>query len=292
MSIELCVLASGSAGNCTAVRTPAGVMLIDAGLGPRTTAQRMAGTGVCVADVSAVCLTHLDHDHFSRNWLTTILNRGIRVFCHASRVNDAVRTVLHPSSPREQIDRFRALVTPFDAEPFEPLAGLEFRPVRFNHDRLGSHGFVMSGYGCRVGFATDLGRVPETLYEDFDALDVLALESNYDRRMQLESPRPWFLKNRIMGGWGHLSNDQAFDAVRKLLNRHEARGWRLPAHIVLLHRSGECNCPDLLRKHFGRDARVATRLVLAEQHERSPWLCAGTRRAESGVGQQLQLAWG
>jgi len=63
MSIEICVLASGSAGNCTAVRTPAGVMLIDAGLGPRTTAQRLRGTGVSVADVSALCLTKIDQKY-------------------------------------------------------------------------------------------------------------------------------------------------------------------------------------------------------------------------------------
>src|SRR5215213_1985387 len=98
MSIEICVLASGSAGNCTVVRTPSGVMLVDAGLGPRTTAQRLAGTGVHVSDVSAMCLTHLDHDHFSRNWLTTILNHGVRVYCHGRRVDDLLRSALgsHP----------------------------------------------------------------------------------------------------------------------------------------------------------------------------------------------------
>jgi phosphoribosyl 1,2-cyclic phosphodiesterase len=292
MSIEVCVLASGSAGNCTVVRSPGGVVLIDAGLGPRTTAQRLAGTGVHVRDVSAICLTHLDSDHFSRNWLNHILHHGVRVFCHFRRLDDLVRSALGTHPDREQAEQFRALVRTFNGEPFEPADGLEFRPVLFAHDRLGSHGFVVSGYGCRVAFATDLGRVPETLFEQFDALDVLALESNYDRRMQLESNRPWYLKNRIMGGSGHLSNEQAFDAVRTLLNRHESRGWRLPAHIVLLHRSAQCNCPDLLRKLFCRDARIPPRLVLAEQHERSPWLCAGMRREESGVGNQLQLAWG
>src|SRR6266513_3201110 len=88
MSIEICVLASGSAGNCTVVRTPAGVMLIDAGFGPRTTAQRLAGTGVHVSDISGICLTHLDHDHFNRNWLGTILDREVRVFCHLNQVDD------------------------------------------------------------------------------------------------------------------------------------------------------------------------------------------------------------
>src|SRR5687767_5535184 len=91
MAIELCVLASGSGGNCTVLRTPGGVMLIDAGLGPRMAAARMAGTGVKVADVSAICLTHLDRDHFSGNWVNTIIRRSVRLFCHAGRVADLLR---------------------------------------------------------------------------------------------------------------------------------------------------------------------------------------------------------
>src|SRR5687767_10463986 len=82
MSIEFCILASGSSGNCTIVRTPAGVLLIDAGIGPRIAAGRMDGTGVALRDVRAICLTHLDSDHFRPSWLGTLLNRDIRVFCH------------------------------------------------------------------------------------------------------------------------------------------------------------------------------------------------------------------
>jgi len=64
MSIEICILASGSGGNCTVVRTPSGVLLIDAGLGPLSAGRRMEGSGIHVREISAICLTHLDHDHF------------------------------------------------------------------------------------------------------------------------------------------------------------------------------------------------------------------------------------
>ncbi|HZN69357.1 MAG TPA: MBL fold metallo-hydrolase [Tepidisphaeraceae bacterium] len=291
MSIELCVLASGSAGNCTVVRTPAGVLLVDVGIGPRTAAQRMAGTGVCLADVRAICLTHLDRDHFNRNWLGTILSREIRVFCHFRRVDELVRlATLGADSSPEDAERLRALVTPFQHESFEPLDGLAVNPVLLVHDRLGSHGFVFDGFGCRIGYASDLGRIPETFEEDFEDLDLLAIESNYDRQMQLDSPRPWFLKRRIMGGWGHLSNEQALEAVRKVLRRSETRGLKLPSRIVLLHRSRECNCPELVRRLFTRDARIAPRLVLAEQFERSEWLRANGQAADTGM--QLSLAFG
>lgn len=283
MSIEVCVLASGSAGNCTVVRSPGGVMLIDAGIGPRITAKRLQGTGVSVADVSVICLTHLDRDHFTPNWLPTITRQGIRLVCHAGRAAELAGLAGHQG--------FAPEIETFDDECFEPLPGLCLHPIPLAHDRTGSHGFVLEGCGCRAGYATDLGHVPDHLLEHFQDLDLLALESNYDRQMQLDSRRPWFLKRRIMGGRGHLSNEQAFDAVRSVLNRSQATGRRLPVHIVLLHRSRECNCPNLMRKYFSRDVRIAQRLTLAEQYERSEWLRL-TPAAQPLVGEQLLLGWG
>jgi phosphoribosyl 1,2-cyclic phosphodiesterase len=282
MSIEVCVLASGSSGNCTVMRTPAGVVLIDAGIGPRTTAKRLNGTGVFLRDIRAICLTHLDSDHFRPSWLGTILNHDIKVFCHRSRVDDVLEQLDHDAAEK--------LVAGFDGDPFQPVAGLACRAISLAHDRTGSHGFIFDGFHCRIGWATDLGRVPRELVERFVSLDLLALESNYDPEMQLSSARPWFLKNRIMGGAGHLSNEQAYDTIRRILDRCERQRRRLPNHIVLLHRSRECNCPKLLRKLFGRDERIASRLTLTDQFHRSPWL--RIRPTPPLVGEQLALAFG
>src|SRR6185312_2234304 len=187
MSVEVCVLASGSGGNCTVVRTPSGTMLLDAGLGPRNTAKRMNGTGVSIKDVSAICLTHLDSDHFSLDWVPTILNNNIRVHCHADGV-EKLRELTE--------DRLIHIVVAFDGS-FEPLEGLKFQATVVAHDEKCCCGFVIDGFGCRVGFATDLGHVPRDLIEAFSSLDILAIESNYDPRMQIESTRPAFLKQRI-----------------------------------------------------------------------------------------------
>jgi phosphoribosyl 1,2-cyclic phosphodiesterase len=149
----------------------------------------------------------------------------------------------------------------------------------------------MEAAGTRVGFATDLGHVPDFLIEKFCGVDFLAIESNCDRDMEVNSPRPWFLKQRIMGGNGHLSNDQAFAAVRAILDRTgEVCGPdHLPRHIVLLHRSRECNCPKLLHRLFTSDPRIAPILTLSHQHEPTPWLT--TRRPRAQHVQQLALAW-
>jgi phosphoribosyl 1,2-cyclic phosphodiesterase len=275
MSLELCSLASGSAGNASILRSPAGVLLIDAGIGPRTLAKRLEGTGVSPTDITALCLTHLDGDHFSPRWASTLCQLNIPIYCHANKVD-----VLALSSPD-----LVGLIRPFDVDAFSPIDGLTCEPIHFAHDRLGSHGFVIEGFGYRIGYATDLGHIPRYFFDRFRDLDCIALESNYDPQMQAESARPEFLKRRITGGHGHLSNIQAFAAIRKLVDR----AHQLPDHIVLMHRSQECNCPDVVRRLFGTDQRIASRLTLAQQHERSPWL--GRINRPGCVGEQLTFAF-
>jgi phosphoribosyl 1,2-cyclic phosphodiesterase len=275
MSLELCILASGSAGNAAIIRSPAGILLIDAGIGPRTLEKRLDGTGVRPTDIAAVCLTHLDGDHFSPHWVPTLRRLNIPIYCHTNKI-DALALCSRELVP---------LIRSFDVDAFSPIDGLRCDPIHFAHDRLGSHGFAIDGFGYRIGYATDLGHVPSYFYERFRDLNCIALESNYDPQMQADSGRPWFLRRRITCGHGHLSNRQALAAIRKLLDR----AHQLPDHIVLLHRSQECNCPELVRELFSADRRIAPRLTLAQQHERSPWLGRMARRAY--VGEQLTFSF-
>jgi len=278
MSLELCILASGSLGNAALLRCPAGVLLIDLGIGPRITAKRLDGTGVRLADIRACCITHLDSDHFNPNWIATLIRHQITIHCHEEKSRQLLRDI-DPDLKRE----FHPLVSSFNGRAFHPLPGLSFSPIPLAHDQAGSHGFVIEGFGYRIGYATDLGRVPAHLPDRFKNLNLLALESNYDKDMQEQSARPWFLKRRIMGGKGHLSNHQALQAIKQILDRAD----RLPDHIVLLHRSRECNCPKLVRTLFSKDKRIAPRLTLAEQFHRSDWL---RPRAQSpATGEQLLL---
>lgn len=280
MSLSLCILASGSAGNCSVLRGESGAFLIDCGIGPRTTAGRMAALGADLGEVAAICLTHLDRDHFNPNWIRQIIRQGILVFCHEKRIDELAGLGGGDAE-------FVRLIRPFNGRPFSPADGIELHPIRLPHDELGSHGFVIEGFGGRIGYATDLGRASAELVRRFRGLDVLAIESNYDPQMQMNSDRPAFLKRRIMGGRGHLSNSEALDAVRQILDQAQRRGQALPGHIVLLHRSRQCNCPKLLRELFSSDRRIGRRLVLAEQDRPTPWLPARQRP----VFRQLELQW-
>ena len=139
------------------------------------------------------------------------------------------------------------------------LGEIRVIPCENPHDDGGTVAFRIETPAGSLGFATDLGRASGALIEAMRGVDILAIESNYDRAMQLESARPAFLKDRIMGGKGHLSNDECIDAVRAI-------SWpREPEHVVLLHLSRECNCPELVRGMW-RAALPALepRLVIAQ----------------------------
>jgi phosphoribosyl 1,2-cyclic phosphodiesterase len=282
MSLSLSILASGSSGNCAVLRCGSAVMLIDCGIGPRTTAARLRQLGIRGTELLAICLTHLDSDHFNARWISQIVKHRIAVWCHAEHAVELSRRV---------DDRtFSAMIQPFNGEPFSPLLGVSCEALRLPHDVSGSHGFVVEGHGARIGWATDLGRVEEALIARFCGLNILGIESNYDPQMQRQSGRPIFLQQRIMGGSGHLSNQQAFAAVRAILDRCERGGRALPEHIVLLHRSRQCNCPRLVRRVFGQDGRITGRLTLAEQDAPTPWLAARPQQ-QGCIGEQWELQW-
>lgn len=275
--LSLCVLGSGSGGNSAAVRLGEQIILIDAGFGPRATTRRLNQARVNLDAVRAVCLTHLDRDHFRPNWVPTLIGWRIKVYLHRRHVQDWSRV------PGGDAMRDAGLVGVFDDESFEPIPGLTVSPIRLAHDVKGTSGYHAASRSGTLGYATDLGHVPGVLLDRFTGVDLLAIESNYDPPMQLRSSRPLFLKRRIMGQAGHLSNQQCYEAVSELVRRCP-RGVT-PRHIVLLHRSRQCNCPNLVRQVFARDERISARVTLSEQRCGTRWFTAKGLQASAQGGQ-------
>jgi phosphoribosyl 1,2-cyclic phosphodiesterase len=249
------VLASGSSGNCSVLLVKAcgqrRICLIDAGISPRRTRRLLERSGLSLDMLDAVLVTHLDHDHWRHAW-TRALPSGAVVHLHRRHAAAAKRDGVLPEC-----------AAPFDGA-FDLYPGIRVEPIRGAHDDLGVTAFrfdfaVESGTAS-LGFATDLGHVPDSLIDRMRGVDVLAIESNYCPRMQQASERPWFLKRRIMGGSGHLSNEQCARAVGQIAPR---------SHVVLLHLSRECNHPELaLQPHAG----AAYELTVTHHERPSRWV--------------------
>lgn len=273
--LEACVLGSGSGGNATVVRFGGRALLIDAGFGPRSTQRRLAQAGMTLAELDAICLTHLDTDHFRPTWVPVIRDLGLGLHLHRWHLDDLRRV----RAGQTLIDAGR--VNAFDDDGFRPFDddAVTARIVRLQHDRQGTIGYRFDfdrGARGSLGYATDLGHAPAALLDCFAGVDILCLESNYDEHMTIHSSRPSFVNRRNMSDSGHLSNDQALDAVRAI----DARSVDgCPQHILLMHRSSQCNHPTKVRRAFEQAPSIAPRITLAEQRTRTRWFRAKPRPA-------------
>jgi hypothetical protein len=251
LTAELCVLASGSAGNCSVLTfTRGGVRracLIDLGLSPRRTVRLLGELGLGLHHIDDAVVTHLDTDHFHAGWAKS-LPRHTTLHMHARHAE---------SSPRFGLFGMQAAT--FDTG-FKLRDGTAVRSALAAHDGSGVATFRFCIPGGCLGFATDLGRMTDRLVEHLAGVDVLAIESNYCPVMQENSDRPVFLKQRIMGGSGHLSNHETVEAIRRISPR---------SHVVLLHLSRQCNDPELVaRLHEG----MQYGLTITNQERPSGWV--------------------
>jgi phosphoribosyl 1,2-cyclic phosphodiesterase len=280
MALSFCILGSGSRGNCTllsfSTRGDERHVLIDCGLSMRATAARLAPLGLELDHVSDILITHFDWDHFQPAWVKRILRQGITIHLHRRHRAPALR---HGLDGR-QIRLFQ--------QPFNLTEHTTVEPVHFAHDELGTVGFIIDHRGTRLGYATDLGRAGKVMLRHFVDLDALAIESNYDPEMELASDRPPFLKRRIMGGRGHLSNEQSIEAVLEIASRSAL------SHVVPLHLSRQCNDPRIIRRLYcERAPHLLDRLTISNQRRPTPLLRVQRRRGAGGAparpGQQLAM---
>jgi phosphoribosyl 1,2-cyclic phosphodiesterase len=247
IGLRFTVLASGSGGNACLVESGNFGVLIDVGLGPRQLAARLASAGLSWSDVHAVLLTHTHSDHWKDATLAYLHRHQVPLWCHPGH-----HTVLRTYSDAFVSLQDGGLVRSFEAHQGFALApALRCRPLPVRHDGGATFGFRLEGaadlFGqCgAIGYVADLGCWDDELASHLAEVDLLAVEFNHDVAMQHASGRMPRLIQRVLGDHGHLSNGQAADLVRAVLERSTAGRLR---HLVQLHLSRECNHPSLARE--------------------------------------------
>ncbi len=247
-AIRAVVLGSGSAGNCTALAHDEGTVLVDCGFSPRETRRRMAACGLDPARVTDILLTHPDGDHLHPGW-TRALGGLAGPRLHVARRH----------APLVRYAGVQAAAIVEHEEHFE-AGGVVVASLRVPHDSLGSCALRIERAGTRIAYATDLGRPSAALVEHLAGCPFVFLESNYCPRMQRASGRPPHLIERIMGGRGHLSNEEALGVAQAL------DGIASIERLVLLHLSRQCNAPERVRALYAEQApSLLPRLLVTTQ---------------------------
>lgn len=255
MPLFISSIASGSNGNCYYIGNGTEAILVDAGISCRQIEKRMAKQGLSMQHVKAIFVSHEHSDHVrglsvlaNKYQLPVYLTNGTRRGCKLA-IPDRL---LHPLADMQRID----------------VGDLSITSFRKYHDAADPHSFLIEGGGHTVGVFTDIGRVCEQVIHFFSRCDAVFLEANYDADMLMQGRYPIFLKNRIRGGYGHLSNAEALE----LFLTH--RPPKL-SHLFLSHLSRDNNDPDLVYQLFHRH-RGDTEIVIAGRHTETAVYEVGT----------------
>ena len=220
--MRISVLASSSSGNAAVIAAGGTAVLVDAGISCRRICQGLTACGLSAAALQGIFITHEHIDH----------TKGLGVLGKKCPAPIFCSRYLRDDLRRETCSELRFI------EPGCPVqvGALTVTPFAVSHDALDPVGYIFEHAGLRLGYVTDTGCITRQMEALLQGVHALYIESNYDEKLLHTSGRPWALIERIEGRWGHLSNAQAADLVRRVAHP----GLQ---HIILAHLSSECNTP-------------------------------------------------
>ncbi len=255
MSLFISSLNTGSNGNCFYIGNGNEAVLIDAGLSCKETELRMLRLNLRMDNVKAIFISHEHSDHI----------RGLPVLAKKYQLPIYITppTLL---SGRQQLPQ--NLLNTFVAYKPVQLGNLQIIAFPKKHDAAEPHSFIIRCNEITVGVFTDIGEQCDHVIRNFRQCHAVFLEANYDEEMLNNGRYPYFLKNRIRGGNGHLSNSQALALFKTHKPAHLS-------HLLLSHLSKDNNCPNLVQRLFNEHANGTEIIVASRMQETAVYHIGG-----------------
>lgn len=228
--MRLCSIASGSSGNCIYVGTDATHLLVDAGISRKKTEEGLNALGISLGDIDGILITHEHADHI--NGLGVVARkRAVPIYATRGTIQQIKEAKTLGTIPEELFCEIK------EDETFI-IKDMAVSPMKISHDAAQPVAYRFRHDKKSAGVITDLGIYNDYTIECLKGMDALLLEANHDVRMLETGPYPYYLKQRIMGNKGHLSNELSGRLLSRLL--HD----KLKA-VVLGHLSKENNMAEL-----------------------------------------------
>ena len=220
-------LASGSSGNALLLSCGGSHVLLDAGISCRRVTAALRELGLEPGSLSAILITHTHADHISG--LQTLLKRCSAPVFATERAGRELAWRLPAAAAR---------LAALDFGSTQPIGEFSVTAVPTSHDAPGSCGFRLDTEDGSVGVLTDTGYVTGEAAEILEGVDLAVLEANHDTDTLQSGPYPYYLKQRILGPQGHLSNADAARFAAALAENGASE-------IILAHLSRENNTPAM-----------------------------------------------
>lgn len=229
MEMLFCPLYSGSSGNALFVQYGQTRLLIDAGKTGKCLFGALEAIGVDPKTLSAVLVTHEHSDHISG---AGVLSRKLKIPIYATEGTwRAMEKKIGAIAPENRVT--------FDKTQDFYIGDIGVTSFPIPHDAADPVGYRLWGGGASIATATDLGHFTRIVRDAVAGSSLVLLESNHDPEMlRLNDRYSSYLKQRILGRHGHLSNDACAEALVELVNSGVH-------NVILGHLSGENNTPAL-----------------------------------------------
>lgn len=233
-------LASGSTGNAALVSCGETHILLDAGISAKRISASLRALGVIPHQLSAILITHEHSDHVA----------GLRVLAKKAgapiyATGPTCRALYNRNICNEIADLTRAM----EAGTGVQIGSLWVESFPTPHDAACSVGWSIAGEGGRMALCTDLGHVTGEVRRAVDGCGLLVCETNHDEDMLRAGPYPYYLKRRILGDFGHLSNEAGAELAAFAVERGAKT-------VVLAHLSRTNNTPVLAYETVSRRLRA------------------------------------
>ena len=225
-------IASGSSGNATYIGTETTHILVDCGIPKKRIIEGLEEAELSLSDIDAVLVTHEHWDHISGLGVLE-RSRHIPLFTTKGTFDGISRT-------KNAGEFDRSVFTPVGAGEEFSIGDIRVKALGTFHDAAEPVCYKFSSGGKTAAIVTDLGDYDEALVKELAGLDGILLEANHDVRMLQAGRYPYSLKQRILGRYGHLSNESSGRLLNRIL--HDEMKY-----ILLGHVSHENNTRELAR---------------------------------------------
>ena len=219
-------LISGSSGNCSLFSANGTNILIDCGMSGKQLEEHLKKLNLSGKDLDAILVTHEHIDHIkgigvvSRRYdIPVFATEQTHLEMSGLGISDANKRVISPDRPFE-------------------VSGATLDAFSIPHDAVDPVGYRIYFGGEKYSVATDIGTMTNELFDSISGSHAVILEANHDIDMLINGPYPEHLKQRILGTFGHMSNELAAKTAVALANR----GTK---NIMLAHLSEENNTPQI-----------------------------------------------
>ncbi|MDD5354173.1 MAG: MBL fold metallo-hydrolase [bacterium] len=261
MKVNICVLGSGSSGNCTVIWNEKEALLVDCGkLGDGYIIRQLDKLKIPPDTLTGILITHGHSDHFDPTavkiakyfqipvYIHEITYQSVRKRYKSAKVLDQRGLVKHHDEKSFNIGEF--FIEPFKAYHSQGYVGKPF-------------GFSIINSNVKIGYFTDSGRIDTNIVQALSGSSAAIIETNHEEELVRSGYRNESNKEWILSDFGHLSNKCAAELIGRIAQpEHPLR------YVFLAHISKDHNTIDRALAQVSRSLNSGKIKLLPTYHDK------------------------